>query len=70
MNFLMCLDLPKQSSEAAAAREQPRVMGNALFRIDRKRMDDALASESFDVPQGLSVEEIRQHIIATAKSSA
>ena len=38
--------------------------------IDRKRMDDALASKSFDVPQGLSVEEIQQHIIATAKSNA
>ena len=69
MNFFTCFDLPKQHRETADAREQPRASGNALFRIDRKRMDDALASKSFDVPQGLSLEEIRQHIIATAKSN-
>jgi len=68
MNFGYCFELPKLSREASPSREQPRHVGGALFRIDKVRMDAALASKSFDVPQGLSVEEIRQHIIASAQS--
>jgi hypothetical protein len=40
--------------------------GSAAVRIDRARMDNALASDSFEIPDGLTPEEIRQHIIATA----
>ena len=42
--------------------EQP-----APVRIDIDRMNSALSAERFTLPQGLSAEEIRKHIIAKAR---
>ena len=36
-------------------------------RINLDRMKSALASETFVMPQGLSREEMRKHIIASAR---
>ena len=38
------------------------------LRIDVDRMRGALSSKRFELPQGLSVEDIRLHIIASANS--
>lgn len=35
--------------------------------IDSHRMDKALNTERFTMPQGLSREEMRQHILAAAR---
>jgi hypothetical protein len=39
---------------------------SAPVRIDVDRMNFALSAERFTLPQGLSVEEARKHIIASA----
>lgn len=39
---------------------------SAPVRIDSDRMKSALAAERFTLPQGLSMEEARAHIIAAA----
>lgn len=68
MNYLLCLPAFKQDRDAKGLREKPR-SDKALCRIDKPRMDAALASHSFEVPQGLSAEQIRQHILASSKFS-
>ena len=39
----------------------------APIRINLDRMKSALSAESFVMPQGLSREEMRKHIIASAR---
>jgi hypothetical protein len=39
---------------------------SAPVRIDAERMKSALSAERFTLPQGLSMEEARKHIIASA----
>lgn len=39
---------------------------SAPVRIDVDRMKSALSAERFTLPQGLSMEEARKHIIASA----
>lgn len=52
----------KQTGQPAQRRE--KVGGVA---IDRQRMDKALASPTFVLPNGLSEEELIAHICASAK---
>lgn len=43
----------------------PQIASPVLIDLDR--MKSALAAERFTMPQGLSREEMRQHIIASAR---
>jgi len=54
------------NAQAVGLKQSPKQAAVKLF--DRDKIDKSLKSETFELPKGLSFEEMRKHMMEAARS--